>query len=513
MENETSVAASNYVEQYRALLPKQIGHVSEIAVEELVSAKYIDELKDENGGLCTGRVVIEKTKKDSYKYYTCLVCGEDGKYYKTDDTNCNKSITDNKYADSNLYYLIADQTSYDIPQMTTFDSLDAHVKVYKKINDTEVEPVLPEGEYLEGNPRKMEVTGLGEKKVVYYYHGATLTVTINPIDNKEPSKPSIELRKVADNKLYDGTWYSGDIEATFKSTDYSAKGIEGSGIDYYEVSSDGVNFTRIGGKSEVLTQEGEYTRYVRAVDKNGNISDANSYSFKIDKTSPTCSWTGESTDWQPNLNLPEEDRVDSRTIVATCSDSVSDCMQISKIKSKTYVDSIKSEHLSYIMFDLAGNYTDCNKDVNVYIDKTQPVITAKTATLSRNNTKTYQFVNNINISDAHSGVVEETLTCNPAVETGSGKYNVTCEVYDSVGLSNTVTFQVRHSYPGTPYSCQCNCHSVCEWRSHCNDDEYYDFYDCYYVDGLFEHCHDECSTCTCYRCPQGGSPSGGTCYY
>lgn len=33
MEREASVAASNYVEEYRALLPRQIGHVNEIEKE------------------------------------------------------------------------------------------------------------------------------------------------------------------------------------------------------------------------------------------------------------------------------------------------------------------------------------------------------------------------------------------------------------------------------------------------------------------------------------------------
>ena len=514
LEKEASVAAIDYMQDYRVLLPKQVGHVSEINISDLVDFKYIDEIKDENGDKCGGKVIVEKTKKDSYEYYACLECNTDGKVlYKTKDTNCSKSINDNVYADSDLYYLVAEQETFNVEQMSTFSSLDAHVKVYKKINDTESVPVLAEDEYLEGTPSELKVTDFVSKPIVYYYHGATLTVTINPIDNTNPSKPSVKLRKVADNKLYDGNWYSGDIEATFKSTDYASKGVEGSGIEYYEVSSDGVNFTRINGKTELLTNEGEYTRYVRSVDKKGNMSDTSSYLLKIDKTPPTCTWDGESTIWQPNLNLPEEERVNSRTITATCIDTISDCKETSKTKSKTYVDSIKTEHLSYIMYDLAGNSIDCNKEVNVYIDKTIPVITAKSNPLSRNNTRTYQFINNLNTSDAHSGIVNETISCNPAVELGTGRYNVTCEVYDAVGLKNVVTFQARHSYPGTPYSCQCNCHSVCEWRSHCNDDEYYDFYDCYYVDGLFEHCHDECSTCTCYRCPQGGSPSGSTCYY
>ena len=514
MEREASIAAANYVEEYRALLPRQIGHVNEIGLNELVESRFIDELKDENGDSCTGKVIVEKTKKDSYEYYACLECGENGRYYKSANTNCGKSITDNKYADSEQYDLVPVQLDYSVAQFENFTSDIPQVKVYKNNNGVR-EDVLGEGNYLEGNPKQVDTTTLGVKPIVYYYHGRTITVNVHVYDDTPPSAPSVAMVKAIDNKIYDGSWYSGDIIASFKSTDYSAKGVKGVGIDYYEVSATGEEgtYTRLDNNTETLTGEGEYTRYVRAVDKDGHVGPATSYVLRIDKTPPTCSWTGESTDWQPNLNLPEEQRVYSRTIVATCSDAVSDCMTISKIQQKTYEDSIETEHLSYAMFDLAGNFTDCNKDVAVYIDKTPPVITAKANPLSRNNTKTYQFINNTTPSDGHSGIANETLSCNPAVELGSGKYNVTCEVYDNVGLKSTVTFQARHSYPGTPYSCQCNCHSVCEWISHCNDDEYYDFYDCYYVDGLFEHCHDECSTCTCYRCPQGGSPSGSTCYY
>jgi len=289
MEREASVAASNYVDEYKALLPRQIGHVSEVYLDELVESKFIDELKDENGDKCTGKVIIEKVKKNDYEYYACIECGTNGKYYKSKNTNCSRTILDNKYPDSDLYYLVAETQNFDLSQMDIFDSKDAHVKVYKKISETESEPVLPEGEYLEGTPKQIKMTDLGEKEVIYYYHGATLVVKVTGKDDIPPSKPEVTITKANDTKMYNGKWCNDDVLVTFKSTDYAAKGIKGSGVDHYEVSEDGINFVRIDGNNEILTEEGIYTKYVRAVDRQGNISEVNTYTVKIDKTKPTVS--------------------------------------------------------------------------------------------------------------------------------------------------------------------------------------------------------------------------------
>ena len=286
LEKEISQAAANYLEDYRALLPREIGHVSEIDIVELVQYKYIDTIKDEKGNACSGKVIAEKVKKDSYEYYACLNCGS---YYVSKDKNCSKSINDNIYADSADYTIVTDQTEYVVNQFDTFTSDIPNAQVFKNGE------LILSG--LEGQPHKVDTSNIGQKQIVYYYHGVTHKVNVIIKDNTPPSAVSVNLTKVKDKKKYNGKWYSGDILATFKATDFSGKGISGSGIDYYEVSDDGITFTPITGNKQKLTVEGEYTKYVRAVDKNGNISEAVAYTVKIDKTPPTCTWSGESTEW------------------------------------------------------------------------------------------------------------------------------------------------------------------------------------------------------------------------
>ena len=524
LENNISAAAANYFEDYRALLPREIGHVNEINVEELVQSKYIDTLKDEKGNSCTGKVITEKVKKDSYEYYACIECG---KYYSTINKNCNKSVNDNIYADSDLYYLTADKEEYEVKQMTTFSSLEPHVKVYKRISDTESIPVLADDEYLEGTPSKLKVTDLTTKNILYTYHGAKLTVTVKGIDETPPAV-SVNLTKVKDKKKYNGKWYSGDILATFKATDFSGKGISGSGIDYYEVSDDGITFTPITGNKQKLTVEGEYTKYVRAVDKNGNISEAVAYTVKIDKTAPTCTWSGESTEWQPNLNLPLNQRVDSRTIVATCSDSTSDCTNETKVKEWLFTETIKTKKLSYKMHDLAGNLIDCNKEANIYLDKDAPILTGTNPLTI--GTQDYEFTTNINVVDEHSGVNESLTYCDPATSRKTGIYTVVCYATDNNGNQGQFSFEVKHSItvPGNTQTnalCgteQCNPHETCaggfnELQCSCADNEGDSAHctvqvgGCWYICSRWETEYDTCTkSCTIYTCPAGTRHSDGS---
>ena len=476
LEKETSVAAIDYMQDYRVLLPRQVGHVSEIDINDLVNYKYIDEIKDENGNKCGGKVIVEKTKKDSYEYYACLECSTDGKVlYKTEDTNCSKSVNDNVYADSDLYYLVAEKEEFEVEQMTTFSSLDAHVKVYKKINDTESVPVLAEDEYLEGTPSEIKVTDLTPKQIVYYYHGATLTVKIKGVDSIKPGAVAVNLIKSKNNKKYNGEWYSGDIIAKFKSTDYSSKGVSGSGVDYYEVSSDGINFTRINGNTETLTEEGEYTRYVRAIDKNGNVSDIVPYLIKIDKTKPTCTWDGESTEW---INTAP------RLITSTCHDdktgiATSGCTKV--LTEFPINETVKQKTLSYTMKDRAGNTETCTREnANIYLDMEEPTLTVSSTvgiSFTVSNPPINYFTIKPVISDIVSKtcVVEDTSATNPVNGTlvtdvnqlRDNTISVRCTVVSGSGLSSTAKTTFKHEYKATYVSRQCPQQYACGTETVC----------------------------------------------
>lgn len=459
IENEMRTAGANYMEDYRALLPRQVGHIKVVTLNNLVENKYIDDVKDENGDKCTGQVAVKKTKKDSYEYYSCLICGEDGKYYESSNGACEMNEYGNEYADSSDYEIrtLSGLYEFDTDQFSTYTSLDPQVQV---LHNGEI-IVGKNGDYLEGEPNVVDTKEVGLKQIVYYYHGVTKIIKVNVLDKTNPASPSVTLKYVSadpkyNNKIYKNEWYSGDIKATFKSTDYSSKGIEGSGIAYYEVSSDGISdWRKIEGNTETLTKEGEYTRYVRSVDNKGNISEITSYSVKIDKTAPTCTIAGESTSWI---------REGSRTIVATCYDDpapgvnkTSKCKNDTKIKSWTYENSIKTDNISYVMYDEAGNAYDCNNNstpVNVYIDKEIPTITPKSKPLELKDNVNYTFTSNLNTKDNYSGI--KTVTCNPETTQYNCSYDVTCNIEDIAGNTNSTTFRTQHYYNDIAYPATCS---------------------------------------------------------
>ena len=288
LESELKVSGVDYMETYRTLLPKNIGHVTVVELQELIDNKYIDPVKDEKGNLCEGQVTVKKVKTNSYEYHSCLKCGE---YYESEEQECNYSELDNEYEDSGDYRIETDQDYYRVNQLEEFVSPLA--RVYYK------DQLIKED--LVGHPKKVDTSRIGVFEVTYYYHGAVKKIQVEVVDVTAPGQTKIVMKYNNKNgKNYKGNWYSGDIYVQYKASDYTDKGISGIGIDYYEVSDDGSNFHRMEAdnqsnyeklsKSEhLMKREGNYVRYVRAVDKAGNIGPVQSYRIKIDKTIPTCS--------------------------------------------------------------------------------------------------------------------------------------------------------------------------------------------------------------------------------
>ena len=85
LERDIKVAGMNYLQTYRTLLPRQIGHETEISLQELMDNNYIENVKDENGNTCQGKVIVYKVKKNSYSYYSCLLCDNN---YASDTEIC-----------------------------------------------------------------------------------------------------------------------------------------------------------------------------------------------------------------------------------------------------------------------------------------------------------------------------------------------------------------------------------------------------------------------------------------
>lgn len=105
------------------------------------------------------------------------------------------------------------------------------------------------------------------------------------------------------------------------------------------------------------------TIYALTYDGNNYSSSSTVTVDKIDRTAPTCSWTGESTSWT-NQN---------RTITSICNDSGSGCKTSNYSKSYTS-GTTKQANLSYTMTDNVGNTAICSKTANVYVDKEAPSI-------------------------------------------------------------------------------------------------------------------------------------------
>ena len=544
LEKEMKVSGMDYMETYRGLLPRQAGHVTVVELSELVDNKYIDEVKDEKGDACTGQVAVEKIKGDNYTYHSCLRCNG---YYESEEEECSYSELNNYYADSGDYSIVVPgERPFTVNQMDEFVAPLAEVYYKGQLIKND----------LEGKPKKLDTSRIGTYEIVYYYHGAVEKIEVEVKDVTGPSATKVVLKYVEKDgsigKNYKGNWFSGNIYAEYKSNDYTDQGIIGSGVAYYETSQDGETWTKITGKSEIIENEGSYTRYVRAVDASGNPSKPATYQIKIDKTAPThCSWEGESTEWQPNLNLPAEQRVQSRTIKATCHDDISGCSNETKSKTWTETTSNKNKTLTYDMYDLAGNKTVCTKSVDVYLDKTAPVITA-VANPRTLGSQDYNFTSNVTPSDLHSGVA--STVCNPASSRKTGTYNVTCTVTDKMGLTASVTFAVKHNYPARYNSRTCRKTQTCYTPKTCEAKESYPCQIC--SGGRWEPCDPwgtdengnpkqyfgstccvgtlynttcervlyeyscpqpyDCSynyDCSYYDCPSGGSLSGTTCYY
>ena len=342
LEGEMKSAGMEYLESYRSLLPKENGNVVVVSLSELVANKYIDEVKDEKGQPCTGQVAVKRIKNKNYEYYSCLQCGTNGKYYSTGDkiktatgeevSVCSVDDSKNVYVDSDEYIVKAPcdtlgncdvKSCTDVKNCTNPDppvctsgtcsiKLDINArtitveqgigmlklpygKVYYKNNP---EPIKTD---LMGSPSMVDISKLGRVAVTYSYRGQNEQIYVNVIDKKSPEKPSIALRK---NNVFGATydqttlpWFSGNIFATFRSTDYAATGILGSGLKEYRVypGTDGqqvtsplttTNFVALSVPWETMTKEGEYTRYITAIDNQGNESAISQYTYRIDKTNP-----------------------------------------------------------------------------------------------------------------------------------------------------------------------------------------------------------------------------------
>lgn len=87
LEDTIIISAKDYLSDYKALLPREIGNSTVVTLDELVNNSYIDKIVDENGKGCSGKIIVEKSSRKQYSYYTCLNCEN----YKSSNSKCNNN--------------------------------------------------------------------------------------------------------------------------------------------------------------------------------------------------------------------------------------------------------------------------------------------------------------------------------------------------------------------------------------------------------------------------------------
>ena len=90
LEKMTLSSGKDYFMDNRKVLPKQVGSTTKISLDTLVNKAYIDPVKDKDGNLCFGNVIVTKVTSKEYSYLSCLVCGDD---YVTEGCN-DMGVTD-----------------------------------------------------------------------------------------------------------------------------------------------------------------------------------------------------------------------------------------------------------------------------------------------------------------------------------------------------------------------------------------------------------------------------------
>lgn len=217
-----------------------------------------------------------------------------------------------------------------------------------------------------------------------------------------------------------GTWTNKDV------TLYG--GVTPDGVDSvfsgytYRWTRDG---TYVGStKNITATSSGTYTLTVTT--GAGNSASA-SYNVKIDKTAPTCDYSGGSSSWTNSYV----------TIKIGCEDKESGCA--SGEKSETIKTLTRTRAMTTTIKDKAGNSTTCTKTFDVYYDGTDPVCS-------------------VNITSSGTSGVSGNVS---ATDTGSGISGSSSKSFTNIKSNKTYTFSDK---AGNSTSCTVNVTSSTEYR-------------------------------------------------
>lgn len=179
-------------------------------------------------------------------------------------------------------------------------------------------------------------------------------ITLSNFDHEGPN-----ITGVTGNP--DKKWTNKDVTLTINATDSK------SGLADTAYSFDGGTTWQKGNSKTYKSNTNGIV--IKVKDKVGNISTYPVIAItKIDKTAPTCSWSGD-TNVAPNAWTNQ-----NRSISVSCNDlGGSNCNVNTLNKSWLFnTGTTRTTDLSYEIKDNAGNVTICSKTANVFVDKTPP---------------------------------------------------------------------------------------------------------------------------------------------
>ena len=73
LKSDILLAGNDYFQDHRDELPRT-NDVNEIPLSDLVSQKYMEPVKDDDGNECTNGKVVVYREDNQYKYVACLYC-------------------------------------------------------------------------------------------------------------------------------------------------------------------------------------------------------------------------------------------------------------------------------------------------------------------------------------------------------------------------------------------------------------------------------------------------------
>lgn len=143
-------------------------------------------------------------------------------------------------------------------------------------------------------------------------------------DTVAPNAPTVALVQWDWVELNNDTWYSKDVYVSGKTdgNDPNPSATDDlSGVAYYQISKDNSSWStwQYSTSSDIyyITTEGITYRYIRTVDKAGNISPVTTKTIKVDKTKPTIthiSTQANATMWDQSYNKLTEIRISDNVV-------------------------------------------------------------------------------------------------------------------------------------------------------------------------------------------------------